>query len=109
MSEVAEQAKILIDDYFHDKGFLLDKIENMGISINHLSIIFKRYYKITPREYFNQRKFEYAKSLLAKQDLAITDIAEEVGYESLSSFYIFLKKRADMTPREYRKSLKDYA
>ena len=102
MGEVIKQTKALIDNYFNDKECLLEKMKKIGISSNHLTTVFRQHYKMTPQEYLSQRRLEYAKNLLTRDDWTIADIAEEVGFASLSSFYSFFRKHTKMTPKKYR-------
>ena len=49
-----------------------------------------------------QRRFETAAHLLKETDLAVEEIALDVGYENLSYFFRQFKKRYGMIPRRYR-------
>lgn len=56
-------------------------------------------------------RVEYAKKLMsADKDMKLTveELAEQVGYNSKSSFNIAFKKYTSQTPSEYRKSLVDH-
>jgi AraC-like DNA-binding protein len=55
-------------------------------------------------------RVEYAKKLISddkEMKLTVEELAEQVGYNSKSSFNIAFKKYTSQTPSEYRKSLPD--
>lgn len=54
-----------------------------------------------------QLRMENAASLLLSKDLPLEQIANEVGYSSLSSFYRVFVKYYGMTPGEWRQTKKD--
>ena len=102
MLELAEKTKRLIDGYFHERERLATEMKRLGISANHLSTVFKQHYGLSPLGYFNQKRFEYAKKLLAETDQPIIDVAGEIGFDSLSAFYAFFKRHTGITPKNYR-------
>jgi len=56
-------------------------------------------------------RVEYAKKLISddkEMKLTVEELAEQVGYNSKSSFNIAFKKYTSQTPSEYRKSLTDH-
>ena len=100
--ELARQAKHLVDNYYtqHEKPAL--QMKNLGVSANHLSVIFKQHYGLTPIEYLSKNRFEHAADLLLQTDMPIIQIGMEAGFESLSAFYAFFKKHSGTTPKKYR-------
>lgn len=55
-------------------------------------------------DWINHYRLQQAKALLVQGELRITDIAEESGFASQSSFYSHFKQATGMTPRQYRQS-----
>ncbi|HHV11869.1 MAG TPA: response regulator [Clostridiales bacterium] len=53
-------------------------------------------------EYLNSLRLNQAKDLLANTDIQIQQIAEKVGYQNSNYFYTVFKKKAGMTPAEFR-------
>ena len=71
---------------------------------NHRMVeIFKEEYGISLFDYAANLKIDYAKEKLEKTDMDIIDIAYEIGFSGLSSFYQFFKKKTGYTPAAYRK------
>lgn len=85
---------------------LLEELEKLGISRRHMTEIFVNQYGQTPTEYANARRIQAAKEQLKNQDNSILDIALSLGFESLSSFYIFFRKHTKMSPGDYRQQYK---
>lgn len=54
-------------------------------------------------DYVPNLKIDYAKDKLEKTDMDIIDIAYGIGFNGLSSFYQFFKKKTGCTPATYRK------
>ena len=67
---------------------------------------FRQEYGTTILNYINSLKVREAKSLLRKNQLSATQIAESLGYESIHYFCRQFKKSTGQTPTEYAKSIK---
>lgn len=100
--DIARQTKELIDDYFCERGRLAEEMKQLGVTANHLAVIFKRQYGVPPIEYMNTLRAEQAKKMLDEIDMPIIYIAAEIGFDSLPAFYSFFKKQTGTTPKEYR-------
>ena len=72
----------------------------------YLSHAFKREYGISPIHYMILRRIEESKYLLAETDLSMSQIAQLLGFSSLSYFSQVFRKTQSMTPMEYRHSQK---
>jgi AraC-like DNA-binding protein len=55
-------------------------------------------------DYLKDYRLAMAARLLSASDASILEIAEDVGFESLSYFNRAFKKRYGMTPTQYRKN-----
>lgn len=73
------------------------------ISPYYLSRIFKEITGFTIINYVNLTRIREAQRLLNDTDMKIVDIAEEVGFESLTHFDRTFKKIMGMTASKYRK------
>ncbi|EHQ89796.1 bifunctional transcriptional activator/DNA repair enzyme AdaA [Desulfosporosinus youngiae] len=102
MLELAQQTKNLIDDYFQERNRLAAEMKRLGVSASHLAAVFKQQYGMVPSQYLNKTRLDYTRKMLAETDTPIIDIAGNIGYDSLPSFYGFFKKQTGTTPREYR-------
>lgn len=77
--------------------------KEFGVSISHLTRLFKEYIGLTPNEYVSQIRINKAMQLLSKSNDTILEIAYDVGFKSLSNFYKCFKQNAGIAPKEYRK------
>ena len=58
-------------------------------------------YKKTPLRYVTQKRLDKAKDLLSTNK-AVTEVCNEVGFESIGSFSVLFKKEIDFAPKYYR-------
>lgn len=78
---------------------------SVGMSPYHFARAFKQGTGLPPHQYLIKCRIEKAKSLLAKTDLAIAEIAYRVGFASQSHFTTLFGKHTATTPKAYRDSL----
>lgn len=57
---------------------------------------------ITPREYINSLKVEYAKNMLLDENYNITDVAFDLNFSSSNYFSSVFKQFTGFTPSQYR-------
>jgi AraC family transcriptional regulator of adaptative response / methylphosphotriester-DNA alkyltransferase methyltransferase len=100
--EIIRRTKEIIDGYYNNREKLAEEMKQIGVTANHLAVIFKQQYGITPVQYLNSRQAEYAKKMLSETSMSIIDIAEDIGFGSLAAFYNFFKKHTGTTPKKYR-------
>jgi AraC-like DNA-binding protein len=77
-----------------------------GLSVRNFNRLFSEETGMTPKQYSTILLVEKAKSMLAKTSLTITDISQEVGYQSLSKFIATFQRHTGQLPSEYREYLK---
>lgn len=64
---------------------------------------FKQYPGITPSQFVNDLRLDYASDLLLHSELSPTDICYEVGFGNLSHFYHLFKARWNCSPNVFRR------
>ncbi|MCV4232093.1 AraC family transcriptional regulator [Virgibacillus sp. LDC1] len=92
-----------IHAHYADKITLQQLSETFYISPFYLSRIFKEITGFTIINYLNLTRIREAQRLLTDTDLKIVDIAESIGFESLTHFDRTFKKIMKMTASKYRK------
>lgn len=102
LTDIAKQAKNVIEEYHSQKQQLADELQKLGVSNRRIAQIFKQEYGVSTTEYTNSIRIQIAKEQLQLLTLPIIDIAYSLGFESLSAFFTFFRKNTGITPREYR-------
>lgn len=73
-----------------------------GLSTFHFIRAFRASTGSTPHRYLRARRIERAGELLATTSLPITDICDQVGFQSLGSFSSRFKHATGESPSDYR-------
>lgn len=103
-AEVAARIKETIDRYYGTHDALHRHLNGIGVSQSHMAVIFKQHYGMTPVQYLGQVRLEHALDRLSNSEDQIAFVAYDVGFESLTAFYRFFKKRTGTSPAAYRKA-----
>ncbi|NJL38587.1 MAG: helix-turn-helix transcriptional regulator [Leptolyngbyaceae cyanobacterium SM1_4_3] len=93
-------------DYIHthlNRDLSLAELASViNISPTYFASLFKQAIGISPHQYVIQQRVERAKLMLSKTDLAIADIATQVGFSSQSHLTQQFKKVTGLTPKQVR-------
>ena len=94
-------AKVFIDENYHE-GISLEEISQKAyLSRYHFHRLFSKVYRKTPHQYLTLKRIEKAKDLLA-ENKGVSEVCNEVGFESLGSFSVLFKKEIGFAPQYYR-------
>ena len=99
--------KRFIDLHFKEALTLEQLAEDAHMSKYYLSHAFKREYGISPIHYLITKRIEESKYLLAETDLSMSQIAQLLGFSSLSYFSQAFRRTQSVTPMEYRQRTKN--
>ena len=94
-------AKTYIDENFQDTIDLDDISSRAYLSRFHFHRLFTRIYRRTPHQYLTQKRLDKAKDLLS-ENKPVTEVCNEVGFESIGSFSTLFKKEIGFAPQYYR-------
>src|SRR3569833_2019950 len=95
-------AKVYMDSNFHEP-IDLDRISKEAcLSRFHFHRLFTRIYQRTPHQYLTYKRIEQARQWLAGENLTVTEICNNVGFESIGSFSVLYKKEIGFAPQYYR-------
>ena len=94
---------------FLDQDFSLSHAErHLGISGRYISEAIKQEAGMNFSAYVNQARLSYFNVYLSKDERmkgkTVDEIANELGFRSVNSFYQYIKKTKGCTPKEYLKS-----
>jgi AraC family transcriptional regulator len=81
---------------------LVELAKVINISPTYFATLFKGAMGISPHQYVIQQRVQRAKEMLKKTDLAIADIALQVGFSSQSHLTQQFKRLTGMTPKQIR-------
>ncbi len=72
-----------------------------GRSVSTFRRDFKDQFAITPKKWLKEKRIEKAVNLLQSQELSVTQLAYEVGYENISYFIKEFKTQVGQSPKQY--------
>ena len=104
--EPVRKAKSYIQEHLVEPMSLEDVASAVNVSPFHFCKLFKRATGLTFTEFVNHARVEKAKRLLLRPDTRITEVAYDVGFQSLSHFNRSFRKIADESPSEFRSRMK---
>jgi AraC-like DNA-binding protein len=94
-------AKIYMDDNYHGRIDLDQVSQQAFLSKFHFHRLFRQIYRRTPHQYLTWKRIDKAKDLLS-ENKPVTEVCNEVGFESISSFSILFKREIGFAPTYYR-------
>ncbi|MCB1092931.1 MAG: helix-turn-helix transcriptional regulator, partial [Verrucomicrobiae bacterium] len=101
---VVMTAKQYINANLEDRITLDDVAAHVCVSPYYFCKIFKQATGMTLTEYVNRRRIERAKRKLLVPHARVTEVAYDVGYQSLSQFNRSFLKYVGMSPTHYRET-----
>jgi AraC family transcriptional regulator of adaptative response / methylphosphotriester-DNA alkyltransferase methyltransferase len=103
IGEIARKVKLLLDSNSDRQKGLPEEIRRIGVTYHRMTRIFKEYYGLTPKKYYDNLRIEDACKKLIHTDDTIIDIAYSAGFQSLSAFYSAFQKSIRSSPLKYRR------
>lgn len=91
-----------IENNFRQEISVVELSKRAGYSERHFLRIFKETYHMTPTEYINAMRIEYACTKLRETRESVTDIAYDCGFRNLSYFYRVFFEKMKVTPKRFR-------
>lgn len=92
----------LIDSYFMNDMTAGYAAEQLFISERQLARIMKKRYGMTFHEKIQEKRLSVAAKMLSETNLPVTEIAQQVGFKSVCTFYRSFHQQYGMTPAKYR-------
>lgn len=96
-----------IDLHFKESLTLEQLADEAHMNKFYLSHTFKREYGVSPINYLISRRISESKYLLTETDLSMSQIAQLLGFSSLSYFSQAFRKSQGISPMEFRQSVKN--
>lgn len=101
---LAENCRNIIEKDYSKKIGVVEIAEQMGVSCNYLSTVFRKETQYSISEYLNAVRLKHAKRLLRDTNLKVYEIAEQVGFSDTYYFSSVFKKHIGVAPSDYRNS-----
>ena len=73
------------------------------MSISSFKRAFSNHFSESPSKWFLDRRFEHSAYLLLQKKQRVSDVYNEVGYKTLSSFIQAFKAKYGVTPKQYKR------
>lgn len=102
----AVEAALWIDDNSGGDIDLEQAAQQVGLSPFHFLRLFSSVLGVTPHQYLVRSRLRHAARLLTDDDIAITDIAYDVGFGDLSNFVRTFHRAAGVSPTKFRQASK---
>ena len=96
-------AKEYIEQHFKDHITLEQLAFISNMSVTNFRREWKKIYSEAPMQYRDSIRLYYAKEYLNSGYYTVSEIAEKCGFDDVSYFVRFFKKKAGLTPGEFKK------
>jgi AraC-like DNA-binding protein len=96
------KAQAFMEMHYANMHHQRDLAKECGVDINYLNIIFRKNTGKTLYDYLTGIRLEHAKYLLETTDIAVSDVAGQVGYPNSNSFSRAFKHHEKQTPLGFR-------
>jgi two-component system response regulator YesN len=101
-NKIIAKIKEIIEQRYIESISMITISDEVYLSPNYISLIFKQETGETITEYITKVRMEKAKQLLTSCDLKILEVAEKVGFENAHYFSTVFKKYTGIHPQKYR-------
>ena len=99
------RAKQYIEEHQDEDLSLSQVAKAVNTSTFYFCKLFKKVTRLNFTDYVSRMRIEKAKNLLLNPNLRVSEIAYEVGFQSLTHFNRVFKKILGQSPTEYRNKL----
>jgi AraC-like DNA-binding protein len=101
LDRIHQAKEILLQD-IENPPSLLELAHRVGLNDYKLKSLFRQVFGTTVFGYLHQQRMQRAHHLLQTSDLTVTEVANLVGYTSLSAFSTAFKKFYRISPSHLR-------
>ena len=98
---LAERARLAIDEGYARRISLNSIANDLSVSKEHLSRIFKKKYGATVTEHIHQVRIENARRLMATGEHSLKQVCYETGYLSYNDFYRNFRQVTGVSPKGF--------
>jgi transcriptional regulator GlxA family with amidase domain len=91
-----------LDQNYQSDLLISGLAKRLKLSVRSLNRRFRLATDTSPLQYLQSLRIAHAKELLKQSNLAVSEVADMVGYQDASYFTSLFKKLTAVTPMEYR-------
>jgi AraC-like DNA-binding protein len=101
--ERALRAAQFLDEANLDRRFPRASLSaTVGLSLVQLSRLFRKQFNLTPVQYWERRRLEFARLSLETSEIPLKELAARLSFHSASHFTVWFKRHAGSSPGRYR-------
>jgi len=108
-SNIVEAIQQLLAENVYGTIYLQDVLQKTCFSKSYLTRLFREQTGYSIMEYYTNLKIGEAKKLISERELSFSEIAERLELGTIHYFSYLFKKKTNMTPSEYHKSVQSRA
>ncbi len=91
-----------IKNHIHDRIDVNQLADKACMSRPNFFRRFKEFFGVTPIEYIQQEKIKFSKSMLAKPETTVSEVALLLGYQNMNHFIRIFKHFEGITPKKFQ-------
>lgn len=103
-SSAAERVMKWVEEHYMEEFKLECLAEEIHLSPNHLSAVFRQTVGTTITEYLTARRIRQACWLLKTSDLSVQEVGQAIGLTNFSYFCNLFKKHVGLSPYRFKRS-----
>jgi AraC-like DNA-binding protein len=105
---IVQKSMDYIDGHYSEQMTVSDIADYLGISRSHLFRSFEAVLGKSTKEYVIEYRVDKACEMLRDSDMSINTIANSLGFDNTHCFSSMFHKRQGVSPREFRKTCREY-
>jgi AraC-like DNA-binding protein len=99
------EVRLYIHDHFNETWPIKRMAELLSLSTNRFSVLYLKFFKISPKDDLISKRIEEAKILLINSNFSIEQISCACKFSSIYYFSRIFKKRVGCSPSSFRKRI----
>ena len=96
-----------IEEHYRELKSAAEIAERVGVDSSYLCRLFQRYGSLSPRKYLTRLRMQYAMTLLTREGLGVSSVAEALGFENPFHFSRVFKSVHGLLPSAYFRTIAD--
>ena len=100
---LAEEAVFYLGTLGNETPDVREMAKALYVSYRQLSRVFKKATGKGIIQYYNDQRMQYAAKRLDESEISIRELAEQLGFENESYFYVRFQKSMGVSPGAYRR------